>query len=202
MIIIDLKLKSKTNANIFVVVTDSGEYILHSDEIVRYGLSKGEVDSERFFNAVDDSERLIAFNSATKYLSGKFKTEKQMKDYLYKKEFKKPVVEFVLNKLKDYNLIDDKMYADTYKRSNPNYSVNKLKQKLFEAGVNSNIVDQVLEDMDDIESCKKHAEKFLRNKEIDKAVIDKLIRHLTSKGYGWGTIKTILNNLKYEIEEY
>lgn len=201
MNILNIRLKSKTNANIFVAETDLGEYILHSDEIVRFGITKGEVDKDKFFEAVAKSEELIAFNLSTKYLSGKLKTEKQMKDYLYKKEFNFNVIEKVILKLKEYKFIDDEIYAETYKRSNPNFSVNKLKQKFMVAGVKSDISNQVLDSVDDFESCLNHANKFFKNKLIDKLNTEKLIRRLSTMGYRWDTIRSVLNELKAEIEE-
>ena len=43
MEIYSFKLKSKTNSNVFVVATSEGEFILHSDIIVKYKIEKGLV---------------------------------------------------------------------------------------------------------------------------------------------------------------
>ena len=64
----------------------------------------------------------------------------------------------------------------------------------------SQIVDESLSGVDDEQSCLKHAEKFLRNKVVDKQIIDKLIRRLQGMGYTWDTIKSCLNAIKYDIE--
>lgn len=85
MIIRDIKLKSKNNPNIFVITTDSGEFIFHSDIIVKYSLSGSDIQSDLFFKALRESEILIATNLAMKYLSTRVKTEKQTKEYLLKK---------------------------------------------------------------------------------------------------------------------
>ena len=201
MEIFNLKLKSKNNANVFLCLTDVGEFELHSDIIVKSGIKIGEFDDEKFYNSVQESSEIIAFNLATKYISSKLKTEQQIKDYLYKKEFHKPTVEAVLEKLKNYKIIDDKNYAESYARSNPNFSKNKLKQKLFSSGVKSQIVDESLTEVDDFISCKRNAEKYLRGKDLDKQTIEKLIRRLQGMGYGWDSIKHTLNELKYEIED-
>ena len=201
MEILNLKLKSKNNSNVFLCLTDNGEYQLHSDVIVKSGIKLGEIDEEKFYNSVQESNEIIAFNVATKYISSKLKTEQQIKDYLYKKDYNKPTIEEVIKKLKDYKIIDDKIYAETYAKSNPNFSKNKLKQKLFASGIKSNIVDDSLSEVDDLTSCKKNAEKYLRNKVIDKPTIEKLIRRLQSMGYTWDAIKHTLNELKYEVED-
>ncbi len=201
MEIINWHLKSKRNSNVFLVQTDKGEFDLHSDILVKANLKKGEVEENIFFDSVNESAILIAFNLATKYVAGKLKTEQQIKDYLYKKEFNKPTIEEVIAKLKEYKIIDDKVYAESYKNSNPNFSRNKLKHKLFSAGVKGDDMEKSLMDVDDEVSCLKNAEKFLRGKVIDKPTVDKLIRRLQSMGYNWGSIKHTLNQIKYEIEE-
>lgn len=201
MKILNIKLKTKTNANVFVVETDAGEFLLHSDEIVKCGINKGEVENQTFYKAVENSQVLIAFNLSTKYLSGKLKTEKQIKDYLYKKEFNQQTINKVVEKLKEYHIIDDKIFAETYKKNNANFSANKLKQKLMIAGVNKETIESELEDVDDTSSCLNHANKFLRNKVMDKPTVEKLVRRLTYLGYRWETIKSVLNQLKFEIED-
>ena len=202
MEIIGLKLKSKNNPYVFICSTDTGEFELHSDVIVKLGIKIGDIEEEKFFESVQESSEIIAFNLATKYISSKLKTEQQIKDYLYKKNYHKQTVEAVVNKLKDYKIIDDKNYAETYIRSKPNFSKNKLKQKLFASGVKSQIMDESLTEVDDLESSKKNAEKYLRNKVIDKQTIEKLIRRLQGMGYSWDTIKSTLNYLKCETEEW
>ena len=202
MEIFKLRLKSKTNANVFICETDNGEFELHSDIIVKAGIKVGEFDDQKFFDSVQESENIIAFNLATKYISSKLKTEQHIKDYLYKKNYHKSTVDFVIEKLKNYKIIDDKIYAESYAKSNPNFSKNKIKQKLFSVGVKSNVVDESLLGINDEESCKKNAEKYLRNKVVDKQTIDKLIRRFQGMGYTWDTIRSTLNKLKCEIEEY
>jgi len=200
MEILNLKLKTKQNANIFICSTNVGEFELYSDVIVKSSIKVGEIEDEKFFASVQESSEIIAFNLATKYVGSRLKTEQQIKDYLYKKNFHKSTVDVVVERLKEYKIIDDKNYAETYVRSNVNFSKNKLKQKLFLSGVKSDIVDESLMGIDDVSSCKKNAEKYLRNKVIDKPTIEKLIRRLQGMGYNWDTIKSTLNYLKCEID--
>ena len=62
MEIFSFKLKSKTNANVFICSTDNGEYTLHSDIIVKHKMEKGICEDSAFYNAVEESEILIGFN--------------------------------------------------------------------------------------------------------------------------------------------
>ena len=200
MEITSIKLKSKRNSNIFLAITDVGEFDLHSDIIVKNSIKVGNIKDDVFYLAVEESNKIIALNLATKYLGNRLKTERQIKDYLYKYEYNKSVVDYVVEKLKEYKIIDDKVYAETYIRTNPNFSKNKVKQKLLGFGVKVENMESELEEIDDFESCFRQAEKFVKNKVLDKPTIDKLIRRLLGQGYNWDSIKFVLNKLKCEIE--
>ena len=56
-------------------------------------------------------------------------------------------------------------------------------------------------DIDDFESCLFHAEKFLRNKQLDNQTKERLYRRLISMGFGWETVKRVLNKLNALIED-
>ncbi len=196
MNILTLKLKNKNNTNIFVAETEKGQFDLHSEIIVKNNIKTGQVDEEIFFKAVLDSNILIATEKAMKYISTKLKTQQQIKDYLYKQGYNSTVVNPVLEKLNEYNLINDYQFAKSYIASNKNFSSNKLKQKLIGFGVKADIFDELLTEFNDIPTCKKTTEKFLKNKQIDEKTIQKLVRNLQSKGYNYETIKSVLNELK------
>lgn len=201
MFIQTIKLK-KNKANQFTVTTPAGEFDFYGDVIVKNGIKTGEVADNVFYLSLDESAVLIAIEKATTYLSGRLKTEKQVKDYLYKQGYKSTVVKTVLNKLKDYNLVDDSVYAESYIRSNPNYSKNKLKQKLAGFGVKSDLADSLTQELTDETSCLKNAQKYLKNKTIDRVTIEKLTRRLLGMGYNWDTIKSTLNQLKFNEEDF
>ncbi len=200
MVIYSIKVKSSKNTNIFTIESTLGEHMVHSDCIVKYGLKKGAIEDNVFFDALEESGQIIAFNLAAKFLASSMKTEKQLKDYLYKKEFKTNTINAVVKKLKEYQLIDDQNFAKSYIKSNPNFSANKLKQKLFGFGVSKQAVEELLTDFDDFDGCERSALKFMKNKPADQKTKEKLIRFLVSRGYNWNTISKVLNNLNFAIE--
>lgn len=198
MVIQSIKLNNAHNTNIFLVLSSNGEVVLHGDIIVKYRIGVGEVDDKIFAQAVSESNTLIASEKVMKYISNKLKTKQQIKDYLYKQGYHKDTVNSVIEKLENYGLVDDKKYAISYMHSNPSYSKNKLKQKLISFGVNQEILNEVLTDMNDSETCIKHAKKFLKNKELNEKTKEKLIRNLASKGFGYDTIKSALYSLNLD----
>lgn len=188
-----ITLKSARNANIFLVGTDRGEFTLHSDIIVKHGLTTGEVADDLFLLSVTESMELIALNTAIKYMTNAIKSEKQLKDYLYKKEFTTPTINAVINKLKEYNIINDTNFANSYIKSNPNFSKNKLKQKLLSFGIKAENFDESLSEVDEVSSCTREVEKFFRSRPVDKANTEKLMRRLMSQGYSYDTIRRVLH---------
>ena len=130
-----------------------------------------------------------------KYLGSRLKTEKQLREYLLKKNFSLDSIDEVLSKLKEYKLIDDTEYAKIYIRSNRQNSKTRLKQKLIQSGVDKNFIDNALDDIDDYESCLQNAKKFFKNKMVNKENCEKLTRRLQYMGYAWDTIKKVLLNL-------
>ncbi len=200
MKILTINLNNKRNANIFTVQTDEGNYLLHGDIIVKYGIKLGEVENKIFNTALFESNTLIASEKAMKYLSSKLKTEQQIKDYLFKQGFNKGAVISAIEKLKNYGLIDDQKFALSYIRSNPKFSKNKLKQKLISFGVKQAVADDVLCNLDDADNCIADAQKYLKNKSKDNATMQKLTRHLMGKGYNYETIRQALNKLKFFVE--
>ena len=172
-----------------------GEYTFFSDVIVKYSLSEKEIEDDVFYTALKESEVLIATNLAMKYLGSRLKTEKQLHEYLLKKNFSLDSIDEVLSKLKEYKLIDDTEYAKIYIRSNRQNSKTRLKQKLIQSGVDKNFIDNALDDIDDYESCLQNAKKFFKNKMVNKENCEKLTRRLQYMGYAWDTIKKVLLNL-------
>ena len=173
MNIISMKVKGK-NTNIFIVKTDSEEYIMHSDIIVKFGICKGLVAEERFKQAVEESTLLIATNTALNYLNQHNKSEKQVKDYLYKKGYKSTIVNAVCIKLKEYNLFNDKTYVQSYINSNLNFSKRKLKQKLQGFGIKNEDYETFLNEIDELPACVKEVDKFFKNRVADKANTENL----------------------------
>lgn len=203
MVIKNFFLTKKTNPNIFTVQTDEEEFVLHSDIIVKYSISKGSVFSlDDMSKYALESEVIIATNLAVKYLSNRLKTTKQLKLYLSKKGFSAESIELVLNKLFEYKILDDKNYVNavtrTYKNSK---SKNYIKNKLYTDGVDKNLIEDSLQNIDDYDACLKASEKYIKNKVLDKKTLQKLITHLQYKGFEYDAILKALNYLKVNMED-
>ena len=200
IIVQSLKLKSNRNANIFEAVVGDNVVELFSDVIVKYSIRTGDPIKKNLFNeAVVESKYLICLNKATTYLSTKFKTKKQMKDYLYLKGYDIETINKVLDKLEEYGVINDDYYAEMFIKSNETkLSKKAIENKLTLKGINKKDFTNQLNEIDDSELCFSQANKFMKNKSQTRENKEKLIRHLQYKGYGWDSISHALNKINWE----
>ena len=202
MLIKKISLKSSRNPNIFIVEIDGEKYILHSEIIVKYGLStNSEIEQDRLSEVMFESDVMIATNLAMNYVSSKIITAKQLKDYLRNKGYKTNVITKVVDKFNEYGVLNDENFASAYVNIKQNsLSKRAIEQKLMQKGVNKDIASSCLEDFDDTQVAIKTAEKFMKNKECTEENITKLMRHLSYKGFDYETISKVLNNLKNNDE--
>lgn len=200
MIIENIKLKSSRNANIFVMTVDDEDYIVHSDVIVKYHLTKSEeLTIDILQEVITESEQIICLEHVNKYLSSRLKTSKQLKEYLLKQGYSLQTINYALNKLKEYGIINDENYAKMFVESNQHkLSKRGLENKLLSRGIKKDAIDENLAEIDDKELCFSMAKKFLKNKELSQDNLNKLMRHLQYKGFSYDSIYTTLDKIKLE----
>lgn len=143
-----------------------------------------------------------AYNALVKYLAISSRSEKECRDKLYEKGFHKNEVEYAIDRAKGYRYINDEEYVRLYLSFNKSrYGSKKLAYKLtIEKGVDKTLVDNMIEDEigEEFEkdSAKSIAEKYAKQKKItDKSGAQKVGAYLYQKGYSWGVINSVLDNL-------
>lgn len=155
-----------------------------------------EIDEKDLKKIIFENEKSKAMSRVTKYIGSSLKTQKQIRDYLRKKEYSDDTIEFVMSKLVEYNYIDDKKYAQAYVLTyGKKYGKLKLKSQLKVKGVSEEIIECVLED-NKVDSIESVASKYLKNKVMSYEVCQKLFRFLYSRGYEFDEINSYINKLK------
>ena len=186
------QVKDKTRCNVYL---DGRFYCgLKFETIVKNRLKVGQNVTEKFMNEVQlDSEKSEALEKSFTFITATAKTEKQIRDYLYKKGYLSSVVEFVLEKLRDYRYVDDLDYAQTYVG---NVGARKgkrlIKQALFQKGISKENIESALEELEeeDQESAAVGIlEKYMRSKEPTRENLTKAFRYLMGKGFDYETVK-------------
>lgn len=194
---IEVQKKDETRANLYLDdVFYSGISI---EAVIKNHLKKGmEISREALDEIILNDEKTVAMSKAVKYMGGALKTKKQISDYLKKKEYAAPTIDYVIDKMVEYKYLDDEAYARSFMLTySSKYGKLKLKSQLRLKGVAESIIDNLLEEEIEIEdSLDSVAEKYLRNKEINEKNILRLARFLSSRGYEFDKINGYISRLR------
>lgn len=180
--------KNKSRRNLFV---ENKFYCgIELETLLKHNIKIGtEFEEEELENILIESESIVAFNKALKYLTKGLKSEFEILNYLKNKGFIDKVIDIVMEKLRQYNYINDEYvcesYVNFYKQK---YGKNKIKQGLLLKKIDEETIDKFLNYCEDEEKVNKLIEKFLKNKTRDFKTKQKLINNLLYKGYSYDEV--------------
>lgn len=196
---IEPQAKNKDRVNIFL----DGEFKLGcSLELAMLNHLKvnTEISDEQLEKLVFENEKGQALNKAVTLLGKNLKTRRQMRTYLNDKGYSKNIVDYVIDKLSEYNYINDINYATIYVKSVKNkYGKLKIINNLRQKGISEKDIDEVMQEFEsDTQSILTLAHKYIKNKEINQDNMAKLYRHLLSKGFGYEEVNSVVRSIKGE----
>lgn len=194
---IESQTKNKDRVNIYL----DGEFALGcSLEIALNNHLKEnvEITEDKLKSLVFENEKSVALNKAVTLIGKNLKTKKQLKTYLKGKGYDDQIINYVLEKLIEYNYINDLNYATIYVRSvKHKYGKLKIENELKLKGINESDINLVLQEFEsDEESVRGLAEKYLKNKEITQENLSKLYRFLISKGFEFDLVSNVVKSFK------
>ena len=194
-----IEVQKKHDNRVSIFVDDEYYASMFLDTAVKYGIKKDlEIEEEVFKNYLIESEKHLAFNKALNYLNTALKTAKQIRDYLNKKGYDKITIDYVIEKLKEYNYLNDRVFAETYISTYSNkYGKNMLKNKLFEKGVPRNIVDELLGEFESNEEViDKLLVKKIGTKQITEDLLVKATRFLLGRGFSFDEVNSAIRKIR------
>ena len=192
--------KSKQPMKYHLYIDDVFFGVFLDEMLAKYELKTGqEIEEDLLYSIKEENDEKLAFLMAVSYLEKYNVSAKGLKDYLYRKGFKKNNIESAVEKLKGYGYLDDRNFAKNYFESLSSSKgrrviVNKLKEK----GISQEIIDELLENVDDEdeeERARILAEKFAKNRENNLKNKQKCFAHLIYKGYDYSVAQKIVNDL-------
>lgn len=196
-----MKIVKITKVGYYYKLKLSDERIIkfHESIIIKYKWFRRniEIDDSVLEAAIKDNEFYLALDKGISYLK-RPRSKKELLLYL-KKYYDKELVNQVVEKLVELNLIDDYKYAMYFielclKKA---YGINKIKNTLILNGVSEIVIDKTLETYDDdieILNCEKVFLKYLPNlkKESKKSAKEKVKKHLYNNGFSNDIITMVL----------
>ncbi len=194
---IETQVKNKDRVNIFL----DGEFSLGCslELVLTHHLKEGaEITLQKLEELVFENEKSLALTKAVTLLGKNLKTKSQMRKYLTEKGYSAQIINYVLEKLAEYNYINDENYAKIYVRSVKNkYGKIKIKNELKLKGVSEKIIDEVLSEFESEEDViLTLATKYLKGKQPTYENLSKLYRFLLSKGFEYDEVSRVIKNFK------
>lgn len=198
---IEQQKKDKTRCSVYV---DGAFYCGLKIEIaIKHRLKSGmEIEKSQLDKIQLDNEKIQATEKAMNHLSATLKTKKQMSDFLAGKGYTQAVIDYVIQKLEGYGYIDDYAYCRAYVGSVSGKGKAALRAALIRRGAAREAIDAALDETDeDEDEALAVARKYLRGKDITRETLNKALRHLISRGYGYDVAKSAISRLGDGSEE-
>ena len=184
----------KHNKNKVSIFCDN-EYLfsLNTETLLKNHISVGSNLTEKNIeDLTNEDNALKALESASSYVSKGIKSRKQVRDFLKKKEYNSTIINQVIIKLEEYNLIDDNAYINAFVHDHKQYGTLKLKQLLLEKGISKQKLDEYFNEFElDLNSLQSLKDKYLKNKENNYENIIKCKKYLLSHGFSYEQINKL-----------
>ncbi|WP_101846411.1 recombination regulator RecX [Halobacillus sp. Marseille-P3879] len=201
--------KSKNRYNIYLDRGQGEAYGFSVDEdiLVKYTLQKGKELEESTIEALIQKDTIHkVYTQTINYLSYRMRSEKEIRDFLAKKETDEEHIEEIVQRLYREKLLDDLEFAKALVRTRMNTASKGplvLKKELIEKGVDKSVAEEAILEFPfelQVEKAVKLAEKKLRSdrKKSQKQQIQNAQQHLMQKGFNSDVIKEALSQLPEE----
>lgn len=197
------KLK-QLNSNFYEVTLKDSKYKIHEELVLKYKLFLDkDISQEELEQIEKDNKFYIILDDIYKYLSKYPKTEYEIRKYI---STKTKEIDKTYEKIK--HLINDKTYAKNYcleKISFSNDGPEKIKQALKYKHIDSNFIEEALEEFNEkrqIEKIKKVIDYRIKINKKSLIVFKKdTLAYLYNLGYKINIINKVLNNISFDDSE-
>lgn len=194
MIITSFKKSKRGN---ILIYADKKYFASIPDEVfIKQGFKIGGYIDEKILSAVlTDINNYKAKERALNLLSFRAHSKKELEQKLKQKSFDESSAKQAVEKMSELGLLNDFEFAKSLANElifRKFYSGSRVKYELSKKGIDKNIIDDILEeiDFDEYEIAKKFIQKKCRNVvNLDEKIKKRLVGSLQRLGYSWGAIK-------------
>lgn len=195
MVITKISSAVKTPGRYNVFVNNRYSFSLDETQLVKLKLKKGDEISEKKLDALkSESDFGKKYLRAVDLISRRIRSEKEIRDYAFRKQWPPEITDKVIDRLKKYRYLDDERFMSAFIRSraaNRSFSKRRMFQELYKKGITKEVIEIALTSTDDFneqDSLKRLIAKKRSHYETD----DKLIQYLLRQGFRYGDIKSNL----------
>ncbi|MDL2224634.1 recombination regulator RecX [Eubacteriales bacterium OttesenSCG-928-M02] len=143
-------------------------------------------------------EKPSAMDRALHYIGYRMRTEKELSDYLAKKEYDSGEIDEVLTRLKEYGYVDDMAFCREYilqRIAQRPVGKRKLEYDLIKKGIPKETIQACMLEYDPKEEqnqCNALAQRLLARKGTDKKAIQSVQRTLVGRGFSYDICKNAI----------
>lgn len=192
----------------FIELDNNYSFYVTEDTIVRFMLSKDKVLDNNQLEDIKHFDQLsYGKNLALYFLSFQQRSKNQVTDYLRKHDIDENIISDIIHHLQQEQWIDDAKLVDTYIRQNQlngDKGPQVLKQKLLQKGIASQAIDPILSQTDFNQLAQKVSQKLFnkyQGKLPPKALKDKMIQSLLTKGFSYDLAKNSLQQFHFKQDD-
>lgn len=180
------------------------------DAIVRHRLLKGEeIDDARLEMVRKESNMTVGYQKALYYLNSQLRSEKEVRDFLIRKEIDEEIIPDIIIRLRELTLLNDLIYAESYVRTMVRTSdkgPSVIRQQLIKRGIIEETLQKALEQYpfdSQVEVAYQVGEKALRKyrTKSHQEKLNKTRQLLMTKGFSSEVINNVLTELPIEKDE-
>ena len=195
----------------FLVSWDNGESQLISPEVaLKFSMAPDRFfDEPTYLKLLAENEIRLTKDQMLSYLARRPHSKRELILKSSQKGYSPPAIEKALEDLAAVGLIDDRQFAELYIQNEVNLrpcSRRLIQEKLRQKGIAESDFAEPLERLltPDVErqSLHKLTDKFLKaNRNRHRNLVERLVRHLQGKGFGWDLIQEGVTKAKAVLEE-
>lgn len=175
--------------------------------IVAMGLRVGQILSAEDIAVIQDEAALEAGKqSAFRFLAHRPRSEWEIRRNLEGKEYAPAIIDAVIVRMRELKFCDDWEFARYWVRQREQFKPRSpmvLSQELRQKRVDSEIIDEVLSELDVEASARRAAEKRVgRWEHLDEEEFrNKMSRYLAGRGFSYGVVRDVVRDLWERIVE-
>lgn len=182
-----------------------GEFAFGLSMIAAAWLEIGQVlgdDKIRQLQEADEKE--VAYQKALNYLSYRSRSEREVSDNLRKHKFPNDLIQDVIDRLRRNQLVDDHDFARIWVENRSDFRPRgrrALSVELHRKGIQKDIIDEVLQDLDEDELAFQAAIKQSRKYQgLDwEGFRKKMVAFLARRGFSYGVAVPIVKKIWSEV---
>lgn len=201
-----LKYKKKRNGQ-YEIQLDSGKNLcLYEEVILNFSLLlKKNIDEEELDEILLSNQEYDVYYVALKSLKNRFKSVKELRISLLKKEYPVESVESAIHKLLSQGYLDDRSFAKAYINTQmitTSKGPKKIEKELLEKGVSRDIiVDElaIFTKDEQIIKIEKIANRLVRSNRSRGGIVlrKKIIQDLHNMGYSGSIVEDVLSSIDF-----